>query len=130
MIFHKRERGKKNLFYNIQPHTCTEDYIGLQTSRSNIDKKLISYNTRRDALFTMETGPVMGIVGIMEDSLGTEREGTSVCLIGWMPKHAVYLHISVQYIKYKWAVLSKKYFFFPFHHFFFKFPGLVKNLTA
>lgn len=73
MIFLKKRKRKKNLFYNIQPHTCTEDYIGLQTSRSNIDKKLISYNTRRDALFTMETGPVMGIVGIMEDSLGTER---------------------------------------------------------
>ena len=61
--------------------------------------------------------------------------GTSVCLIGWMPKHAVYLHISVQYVKYSFAVLSKKYFFVLFFSFFFlfcffKFPGLVKNLTA
>lgn len=61
----------------------------------------------------------MGIVGIMEDWSGTGRVGTSVCLIGWMPKHAVYLHISVQYIKYSLAVLSKKYFFFLFIFFFF-----------
>lgn len=34
--------------------------MGSQTSRSNIDKKLISYNTRRDALLTMETGACGG----------------------------------------------------------------------
>lgn len=46
--------------------------------------------------------------------VGDGGRGTSVCLI----KHAVYLHISVQYVKYSWAALSKKYFFFLFVFFF------------
>lgn len=60
----------------------------------------------------------------MEDLGGTERTGTgaclaksSVCLTGPKPDHAVYLHISVQYIKYSFIFLSKKYFFFLFSFF-------------
>lgn len=64
MIFLKKERErekKKKICFTTYNHTlCTEDYIGLRTSRSNIDKKLISYNTRRDALFTMGTGLGLG----------------------------------------------------------------------
>lgn len=48
-----------------------------------------------------------------------------------------YLHISIQYIKYSlvffffFFLKSKKIlFFFSFFSPFFKFPGLVKNLTA
>lgn len=74
----------------------------------------------------------MGNVGLW----GTERTGTgihlaksSVCLIGLKPEHAVYLHISVQYIKYSLVFFYPKNTFFSFLAFF-KFPGLVKNLTA
>lgn len=68
-----------------------------------------------------------GSVGIVEDLLGTERMGTSVCLIGSKPEHTVYLHISVQYIKYSFLNPKNTFFFFLT---FFKFPGLLKNLTA
>lgn len=56
---------------------------------------------------------------------------SSVCLSGSKPEHVVYLHISVQYIKYSFFF----FFFYPKNTFFsflafFKFPGLVKNLTA
>lgn len=57
----------------------------------------------------------------MEDWGGTERTGTgaclaksSVCLTGSKPEHAVYLHISVQYIKYSFIFFIQKILFFPF----------------
>lgn len=60
----------------------------------------------------------------MVDLGGTERTGTgarlaksSVCLIGSKPKHAVYLHISVQYIKYSLVFYPKNTFFFLFYLF-------------
>lgn len=59
MFFKKkeRERREEKKTRTTNDHTLsTEDYIGLQTSRSNIDKKLISYNTRRDTLSVVETG--------------------------------------------------------------------------
>lgn len=63
--------------------------------------------------------------------MGGSLAKSSICPIGLKPEHAVYLHIRVQYIKYSlvFFFLSKKYFFFSFLAFF-KFPGLVKNLTA
>lgn len=60
--------------------------------------------------------------------MGARLAKSSVCLIGLKPEHVVYLHISVQYIKYS-LVFYPKNTFFSFLAFF-KFPGLVKNLTA
>ena len=74
----------------------------------------------------METGLGLGRegLGVMEGLGGRKGLGTgaclaksSVCLSGSKPEHAVYLHISVQYIKYSLVVLSKKYFFFLFSFF-------------
>lgn len=86
----------------------------------------------------METGLGLGTgrVGGYGGFLGMERTGrraclakSSVCLIGSKPEHAVYLHISIQYIKYSLVFFIQKILFFSFLAFF-KFPGLVKNLTA
>lgn len=74
----------------------------------------------------METGLGLGTgrVGGYGELGGAGRTGmgaclakSSVCLIGLKPEHAVYLHISVQYIKYSLFFLSKKYFFFLFSFF-------------
>lgn len=124
-IFLKKERERKKICFTTYNHTlCTEDYNGLRTSRSNIDKKLISYNTRSDALFTVETG-----LGLGTGNLGLQGYGglgkmgrtakSSVCPIGSKPEHAVYLHISVQYIKYSLVFFFiQKNTFFSFLRFF------------
>lgn len=52
------------------------------------------------------------------DGLGANLAKSSVCPISLEPEHTVYLHISVQYIKYSLLFfLSKKYFFFLFSFF-------------
>lgn len=62
-------------------------------------------------------------LGVMEDwGCGKDWGGGQIarsncCLVGLKPKHAVYLHISIQYIKYSLVFLSKKYFFFLFTFF-------------
>lgn len=66
--------------------------------------------------------------GVGGFGMGVRLAKSSVCLIGSKPEHVVYLHISVQYIKYS-LVFYPKNTFFSFLAFF-KFPGLVKNLTA
>lgn len=48
--------------------------------------------------------------------MGGSLAKSSICPIGLKPEHAVYLHISVQYIKY-----SLGFFFYPKNTFFFPF---------
>lgn len=56
-----------------------------------------------------------------EEGAGAHLAKSSVCLIGSKTDHAVYLHISVQYIKYSLVFFffyyPKKYFFFLFSFF-------------
>ena len=55
-FFFKKELNRQKVCFTINNYTfCTQDYIGSWTSRSNIDRKLISYNTRTIASITMET---------------------------------------------------------------------------
>lgn len=46
-------------------------------------------------------GGYVGLGGDGKDWAGAHLAKSSVCLIGSKPKHAVYLHISIQYIKYR-----------------------------
>lgn len=98
----ERGREKKKSFTTYDHTLCTEDYIGLRTSRSNIEKKLISYNTRRDAWFTMERGRGGRGLEQQEGSWGARRgrgrTGTGgrtsfanwrVRPVGWKPGRAV-----------------------------------------
>lgn len=138
----KKENNKIKSLITTCDHTlCTEDYRGSQTSPANIDKTLRrSYDTR-DALITVGGGG-RG-VGMARGrgcrALGRRKEGGGVTgggLIGLGAKKNTfaYLHISIQYIKYSLVFFSflnpKNTVFFLFFTFFFKFPGLVKNLTA
>lgn len=73
----ERKKKKKKRFTTYNHTRCTGDYIGPRKSPSNIDKKLISYITRRDA-FTMKTGPGAGL-WISSKGLGEPGGEGSFC---------------------------------------------------
>lgn len=64
-------------------------------------------------------------LGVMEDwECGKDLGGggaclarSNCCLVGLKPKHAVYLHISIQYIKYSLVFFIQKILFFSFYLF-------------
>lgn len=58
-----------------------------------------------------------GLWGMGRTGMGGSLAKSSICPIGLKPEHAVYLHISVQYIKYSlgcFFFIQKNTFFFPF----------------
>lgn len=57
-----------------------------------------------------------GGLGVWKGLGGACLARSNCCLVGLKPKHAVYLHISIQYIKYS-LVFIQKILFFSFYLF-------------